>query len=120
MKYNDISFSRLSDILTRAAMGVGAVSNSLYPVSDMVYTLMDLQMRTQEDDEPYFVAIREQGVEGGFHDYCLDRFRHLGYPVVLAKICKAEHHEYNVEIKFSHAIWGDLSDLEREFEFHQL
>ena len=119
MKYNDISFSRLSDILTRAAMGVGAVSNCLCPTSDLVYTLMDLRMRTPMDDEPYFVAIRETGTEGGFRDYCLDRCRHLGYPVILAKIEGNEHtNDYNVEIKFCHALWGDLPDLEREFEFN--
>jgi len=114
--YNQIHFSQISEILTQAAQGVAAVSGQKYIISDMVYTLTGMRVDIAVDREPYYVAIREQGVEGGTKDYCLNRCQHLGYPLVIAKVEGDKVCDYNMTIMFTHNwVGGDNNYMEQEF-----
>ena len=117
--YNQIHFSQISDVLMQAAQGVAAVSGLKYIISDMVYTLGGMRVDIAVDKEPYYVAIRELGVEGGTKDYCLDRCQKLGYPIVIAKVEGDKVCDYNMTITFTHG-WMDRDNNYMEQEFNSL
>lgn len=118
--YNQIHFSKISEVLMNAAQGVSAVTGCGLLVSDMVYALADFNTnrRWSENAEPYYIAIREMGVESGGKTACIDRCKGLGYPLVIAKI-EVAHIDYNMAIMFTHG-WMDRDDNYMEQEFNSL
>ena len=119
--YNQIHFSQISEILMQAALGVSAVCGYKYVTSDMVYSLKDFadKMHSSQMNEPYYIAIREQGTESGFKEHCLDRCKGLGYPLIIAKIEKDKVCDYNMTIMFTHG-WMDRDNNYMEQEFNSL
>ena len=100
----------------QAAQGVAAVSGQKYIISDMVYALGGMMDDIVAYREPYYVAIREQGTEGGTKEFCLYRCQNLGYPLVIAKIEVEKVCGYNMAIMFTHNwISGDKNYMEQEF-----
>ena len=116
--YNQIHFSQISEILMQAALGVSAVCGYRYTTSDMVYSLKDFadKMHSSQMNEPYYIAIREQGTESGNKEHCLDRCKGLGYPLIIAKIEADKVCDYNMTIMFTHG-WmdRDINYMEQEF-----
>jgi hypothetical protein len=99
----------------QAALGVSAVCGYKYVTSDMVYSLNHLNENITYK-EPFFIAIREQGTESGNKEYCLDRCKALGYPLVIAKIDKDRTFDYNMTIMFTHGRMDrDNNYMEQEF-----
>lgn len=119
--YNQIHFSQISEILMQAAMGVSAVCGFKYVTSDMAYSLTDFayKMHSSQMNEPYYIAIREQGTESGFKEHCIERCKGLGYPLVIAKIEADKVCDYNMTIMFTHG-WMDRDDNYMEQEFNSL
>ena len=119
--YNYIHFSQISEILMQAALGVSAVCGYKYVTSDMVYSLKDFadKMHSSQMNEPYYIAIREQGTESGFKEHCLDRCKGLGYPLIIAKIEADKVCDYNMTIMFTHG-WMDRDNNYMEQEFNSL
>ena len=119
--YNQIHFSQISEILMQAAMGVSAVCGYKYVTSDMVYSLKDFadKMHSSQMNEPYYIAIREQGTESGYKEHCLDRCKGLGYPLVIAKIEKDKVCDCNMTIMFTHG-WIDRDNNYMEQEFNSI
>lgn len=112
--YNQIHFSRISEILIQAALGVSAVCDCKHAISDMVYSLSDLSKEAYQGlKEPYYIAIREMGTESGFKELCLVRCKGLGYPLVIAKIEANKVCDYNMTIMFTQN--RDFSKMEQEF-----
>lgn len=119
--YNQIHFSKISEILMNAAQGVSAVTGCNLLVSDMVYCLADFNTnrRWSEKSEPYYIAIREMGVESGDKATCIDRCKGLGYPLVIARIDIDKHIDLNMTIMFTHG-WMDRDNNYMEQEFNSL
>lgn len=119
--YNYIHFSQISEILMQAALGVSAVCGYKYVTSDMVYSLKDFadKMHSSQMNEPYYIAIREQGTESGFKEHCIERCKGLGYPLVIAKIEADKVFDYNMTIMFTHG-WMDRDNNYMEQEFNSL
>lgn len=119
--YNQIHFSQISEILMQAALGVSAVCGFRYTTSDMVYSLNDFASKTHssQTNEPYYIAIREQGTESGFKEHCIERCKGLGYPLVIAKIEADKVCDYNMTIMFTHG-WMDKDNNYMEQEFNSL
>ena len=118
--YNDIDFSRISEILMQAALGVSAVCGFKYVTSDMIHSLSDLNDKSWVGlKEPYYIAIREQGTESGNKEHCLDRCKGLGYPIIIAKTEKDKVCDYNMTITFTHG-WIDRDNNYMEQEFNSL
>ena len=119
--YNQINFSQISEILMQAAMGASAVFGFRYITSDMVYSLNDFasKMHSSQTNEPYYIAIREQGTESGFKEHCIERCKGLGYPIIIAKIEADNMFDYNMTIMFTHG-WMDRDDNYMEQEFNSL
>ena len=117
--YNQINFSQISEILMQAALGVSAVCGYRVVTSDMVHSLSDLHDKSWVGlKEPYYIAIREQGTESGSKTECLDRCKGLGYPLVIAKIERADF-DFNMTIMFTHG-WMDRDNNYMEQEFNSL
>lgn len=114
--YNNIHCNQICEILMQAAMGVSAVCGYRYTTSDMVYSLNELAHKARK--EPYYIAIREQGTESGSKTECLDRCKGLGYPLVIAKIERADF-DFNMTIMFTHG-WMDRDNNYMEQEFNSL
>ena len=115
--YKQIHFSQISEILTQAALGVSAVCGFKYVTSDMIHSLSDLHNKSWARlEEPYYIAIREQGTESGCKNVCLERCKMLGYPIIIAKIEKDKVCDYDMTIMFTR-YWfnGDNNQMEREF-----
>jgi hypothetical protein len=114
--YAEQNFPAMSEILMQVAQGIAAVSGYKYVISDMVHTLHDLSTKLYELEQPYYIGIREQGVEGGTKEYCLDRCKGLGYPLVIAKIDKGTPFDWDLTLMFTHN-WmnGDNNYMEQEF-----
>ena len=119
--YNQIHFMQISKILMEAAMGVYAVCGYGYTASDMIYSLNDFadKMHSSQMNEPYYIAIREQGTESGFKEHCIERCKGLGYPIVIAKIEADKVCDYNMTIMFTHG-WMDRDNNYMEQEFNSL
>ena len=119
--YNQIHFSQISEILMQAALGVSAVCGFKYVTSDMVYSLKDFadKMHSSQMNEPYYIAIREQGTESGYKEHCIERCKGLGYPLVIAKIEADKVCDYNMTIMFTHG-WMDRDNNYMEQEFNSL
>lgn len=119
--YYQINFSQISEILMQAALGVSAVCGYRYTTSDMVYSLNDFasNMHSSQMNEPYYIAIREQGTESGFKEHCIERCKGLGYPIIIAKIEKDKVCDYNMTIMFTHG-WMDRDNNYMEMEFNSL
>ena len=118
--YIDISFNRISEMLTQAALGVSAVCDCKYVISDMVLSLSDLSKEACHSlKEPYYIAIREQGTESGFKEHCIERCKGFGYPIIIAKIESKEVCDYNMTIMFTHG-WMDRDNNYMEQEFNSL
>lgn len=118
--YNDIDFPRISEILMQAALGVSAVCGYRYITTDMIVSLGDFRSKSWTKlKEPYFIAIRKQGTESGFKEYCVERCKGLGYPLVIAKIESAEVCDFNMTIMFTHG-WMDRDNNYMEQEFNSL
>ena len=113
---NNIHCNQICEILMQAAMGVSAVCGYRYTTSDMVYSLNELAHKARK--EPYYIAIREQGTESGSKTECLDRCKGLGYPLVIAKIERADF-DFNMTIMFTHG-WMDRDNNYMEQEFNSL
>lgn len=111
--YNQIHFSQISEILMQAAMGVSAVCGFKYVTSDMVYSLNELNTEFHAYKEPFYIAIREQGTESGYKEYCIERCKMLGYPLIIAKIEKDKVCDYNMTIMFTQN--RDCTKMEQEF-----
>lgn len=113
--YSKIHFSQISEILMQAAMGVSAVNGCRYVVSDMMYSLCELgKIRYQNWDEPFYIAIREHGVESGNKEHCSERCKDLGYPLVIAKIEMDKVCDYDMKVVFTHK---DIYHIEEEFDY---
>lgn len=118
--YNDISFNRISEMLTQAALGVSAVCDCKYVISDMVLSLSGLSKEACHGlKEPYYIAIREMGTESGFKEHCIERCKSLGYPIIIAKIESKEVCDYDMTIMFTHG-WMDRDNNYMEQEFNSL
>lgn len=119
--YNQIHFSQISEILMQAALGVSAVCGYKYAISDMVYSLNGLgeKLHIWSSNEPYYIAIREQGTESGCKEECLDRCKGLGYPLVIAKIEADKVCDYNMTITFTHG-WMDRDNNYMEQVFNSI
>ena len=118
--YNQINLSQISEILIQAALGVSAVCGYKYVTSDMVYSLQELSTNIHtETKEPYYIAIREQGTESGFRDYCIARCKSLGYPIIIAKIERDKTFDLNMTITYTHG-WMDKDNRYMEQEFDSL
>ena len=117
--YNQIHFSQISEILMQAALGVSAVCGFKYVTSDMVCSLNELDTEFHAYKEPFFIAIREQGTESGHKEYCIERCKMLGYPLVIAKIEKDKLCDYNMTIMLTHG-WMDRDNNYMEQEFNSL
>ncbi len=117
--YNQLHFSQISEILMQAALGVSAVCGFKYVTSDMVYSLNDLNKNMHSYKEPFFIAIREQGTESGHKEYCIERCKMLGYPLIIAKIEKDNVCDYNMKIMFTRG-WRNRDDKYMEQEFNSL
>ena len=117
--YNQISFSRISEILMQATLGVSAVCGFRYVTSDMVCSLNHLNENMYYYKKPFFIAIREQGTESGCREHCIERCKCLGYPLIIAKIEKDTVCGYNMTIMFTHG-WKDRDNNYMEQEFNSL
>ena len=118
--YIDISFNRISEMLTQAALGVSAVCDCKYVISDMVISLSGLSTEACLGlKEPYYIAIREMGTESGFKEHCIERCKYLGYPIIIAKIEADKVCDYNMTIMFTHG-WMDRDGNYMEQEFNSL
>lgn len=114
--YNEIGFSRISEILTATANGFSNICSPLV-VSDMIHSLSDFHREIMRGlHEPYYIAIREQGTESGNKEHCLDRCKGLGYPLIIAKIEVDKVIDFNMTIMFTHG-WmnGNNNYMEQEF-----
>lgn len=114
--YNEIGFSRISEILTATANGFSNICSHLI-VSDMIHSLSDFHREIMRGlHEPYYIAIRESGTESGNKGECLMRCKGLGYPYVIIKITRAEYN-FNMTMMLTHN-WmnGDNSYMEQEFD----
>jgi hypothetical protein len=102
--YNQVHFTKISEVLMSAALGVSSVSQSQYIVSDMVHTLSDFHENMVMGDmkEPYYIAIRISGVESGTYAHVVECCNHLGEPVIIAKIEHDKVCDFNMSVKFSH------------------
>ena len=117
--YNNIHFNGISEILMQAALGVSVVCGYKYVSSDMVHSLSDLHHESLNGlTEPYYIAIREMGTECGYKEHCIDRCKGLGYPIVIAKIERADF-DFNMTIMFTHG-WMDRDNNYMEQEFNSL
>ena len=115
--YKQIHFSQISEILTQAALGVSAVCGFKYVTSDMIHSLSDLHNKSWARlEEPYYIAIREQGTESGYKEQCIERCKCQGYPLIIAKIEVDNVCDYNMTIMLTHN-WmnGDNNYMEQEF-----
>lgn len=110
--YNQIHFSKICEILTTAAQGVSAVCGYGYVVSDMIFSLYEVN-KVIDTDVPYYIAIREQGTECGNKAHCIERCKILGYPLVIAKFEKDKVCDYNMTIMFTQN--RDYTKMEQEF-----
>lgn len=117
--YIKISFNQITEILMQSALGISAVSGCKYILSDMVYALSSMRTELDTSDKEYYIAIRELGVENGSKDYCLERSKGLGYPLVIAKIEKDKVCDYCMTITFTHG-WADKDNNYMEQEFNSL
>ena len=113
--YAEQNFPAMSAILMQVAQGIAAVSGCKYVISDMVHTLHDLSTKLHKMEQPYYIGIREQGVEGGTKEYCLDRCQGLGYPMVIAKVDKGTPFDWDLTISFTQE-WasGEIGHLPQE------
>lgn len=112
------TFPAMSMTLMQVAEGIAIVSGHNYVVSDMVHTLSALHDYVHSVDHegaPYYIAIREQGVESGDKKHCLERCKGLGYPIVIFKI-EEELIDYKMTIRLSTHTDGDWTDMEMEFD----
>ena len=107
-QFKEIHFMRMSEILMQAALGVSAVTESPFVVSDMVHSLSDFSDKANAHQltEPYYFAIREMGVESGTRTWVEGSCAVLGYPIVLAKVEVATY-DYNMSIKFTDQEWSE-------------
>ena len=112
--YKNIHFNEITELLMQAAMGVSAVCGYRYPISDLVFSLNNLENKT--DKEPYYIAIREMGTESGNKKDCIHQCKCLGYPLVIAKIEKGEIIDYNMTIMFSHSSDRGKDYMVKEFD----
>ena len=118
--YNQINFSQISEILMQTALGVSAVCGYRVVTSDMIHSLSDLLNKSWTGlKEPYYIAIREMGTESGFKEHCIDRCKHLGYPLIIAKIETDKVCDYNMTITFTHGKM-DRDDNYMEQKFNSL
>ena len=114
--YNQIHFSQISEILMQAALGVSAVCGYRCVCSDMICSLSSLGGRKSGDKRPFYIAIREQGTESGYKEYCIERCKILGYPLIVAKIETDKVCDYNMTIMFTHSRKDrDNNYMEQEF-----
>lgn len=119
--YNQIHFNKITEILMQAALGVCAVCGYKYVSSDMVHSLSAFldEIHPRQLDEPYYIAIREQGTESGNKEYCMERCKYLGYPIIIAKIEDDKVCDYNMTIMFTHG-WMDRDNNYMEQEFNSI
>ena len=118
--YNQINFSKISEILMQAAMGVNAVCGYRLVVSDMIHSLEHLHDNSLGGlDEPFYIAIREMGTESGFKEECIERCKGLGYPLIIAKVEEDKVYDFNMTIIFTHG-WMDRDNNYMEQEFNSL
>lgn len=116
--FKNIPHMELISRLTMAAQGIAAISGYKYIVSDMVIELNKMPP-PHSLAEPFYIAIREQGTEGGTMEECIERCQCLGYPIVIAKIEADKVCDYNMTIIFTHG-WMDGDDNYMEQEFNSL
>lgn len=114
-KFYNIELAKIFNILMSAAHGVATVAQSNTPVSDMVFTLTDLNHWAVGGREPFFVAIREHGTENGSKAHCIERCKHLGSPVIIARIEPNKVRELNMVITYNFA-----NDVEKSFNSKDL
>lgn len=116
-----LSFCQITEILMQSALAVSAVCGQRCVSSDMVYSLYTLSIKThlEESNEPYYIAIREQGTEGGSKEQCIERCKTLGYPLVIAKIERDKVCGYNMTITFTHG-WANKDNNYMKQEFDSL
>lgn len=117
--YTEQNFAALSTILMPVAQGIAVVSGYKYLNSDMVFSLAELNRFISSgriDKEPFFIALREAGVECGTKEECIDRCKGLGYPLVIAKVYKGHVFDWDINLMFTHN-WmnGDNNYMEQEF-----
>lgn len=115
--YKQIHCTQICEILMQAAMGVSAVCDCKYIISDSVNSLSELADKISKGT--YYVAIREQGTESGYKEECISACKSLGYPLIIAKIEKDEVRYYNMTIMFTHG-WFDRDGDYMEQEFNSL
>lgn len=116
--YSEQTFPAMSIILMQAAEGMAAISGHKYVVSDMVQTLSELNehIMSEDSETPFYIAIREQGVEGGDKKYCLERCKGLGYPVVIFKVEEDSPVDFKMSVRLSTQTYGNRLAMEQEFD----
>ena len=115
--YSKINFSEVSSILMQVAQGISYTTGCKLIVSDMVYSLNELsRFYNYGNNEPFYIAIRETGTEGGCRDYCISRCEGLGYPLVIAKITPLKF-DFDMTVMLTHN-WmsGDNNSMKQEFD----
>jgi len=111
------TFPAMSSILTQAAQGFAAVTGNNYIVSDMVHSLSELHKHIISERTPFYMAIREHGVESGDKEYCFERCKTLGYPLVIIKIEDDKIGDFNLTLMLTYN-WmsGDNNSMRQEFD----
>lgn len=114
--FKNIPHMELISRLTMAAQGIAAISGYKYVVSDIVIELNKILPRLSVA-EPFYIAIREQGTEGGTMEECIERCQCLGYPIVIAKVESDKVCDFNLTMTFTK--WhnsANLNCLKKEFK----
>ena len=115
--YEQIHFGKVANILMQAAQGVTAITGYDFVVSDMVYSLNNIPRCAEK--RPIYIAIREMGTECGDKEYCIERCKTLGYPLVIAKIEQDKICDYNLTLMLTHN-WMSGYNNSMKLEFDSL
>lgn len=97
IKRNELTKQAIIELLNASAKEASIMFNCSLIVSDMVYALWGFSgWETSRNNEPYYVWIREQGVEDGTLEHVEERCKVLGYPIIMYKI-ERDGFYFNVE-----------------------
>ena len=110
-KYEGLDAGKVVSILMNVAQGIAAVSGCSLVVSDLAIDLgtMRLSFAKAGNKKEYYFAFREMGVESGTKKKVYECCKHLGYPIVIAKVEQKEicMTDYDLTLCFSESFTGN-------------
>ena len=92
-EFKNQSFAEITRKCNAIADACAVINDCNLIMSDMVYSLVELRKALDYPSSrlPFYIAVREQGVESGTKDHVIERCKSLGNPIYVMKVEQDEN-----------------------------